>query len=177
MLMRYVVLWCVLFFFFFSSRRRHTRSLCDWSSDVCSSDLLEFRSDDLFWCYAFLHPALQGRGDIVLRVSGGHTRLSERVRAGAPGAMLHARHHVKAHELRCLLLAYFFLHTLVVADDVARRDRRVAPPVIQNQLAAPRLEGFQVGVAGRQIRAGSSPGDLHVAIEVEGIEVPGRLHS
>src|SRR5437588_3458406 len=27
--------------FFFSSRRRHTRSLCDWSSDVCSSDLKE----------------------------------------------------------------------------------------------------------------------------------------
>src|SRR5260221_1946314 len=26
-------------FFLFSSRRRHTRSLCDWSSDVCSSDL------------------------------------------------------------------------------------------------------------------------------------------
>src|SRR5260221_399131 len=33
---------CVYFpFFFFSSRRRHTRSLCDWSSDVCSSDLLK----------------------------------------------------------------------------------------------------------------------------------------
>src|SRR5215211_8013693 len=31
---------CVLSFFF-SSRRRHTRSLCDWSSDVCSSDLTE----------------------------------------------------------------------------------------------------------------------------------------
>src|SRR5260221_14062802 len=29
----------VLCGFFFSSRRRHTRSLCDWSSDVCSSDL------------------------------------------------------------------------------------------------------------------------------------------
>src|SRR5689334_24736070 len=27
------------FFFFFSSRRRHTRWNCDWSSDVCSSDL------------------------------------------------------------------------------------------------------------------------------------------
>src|SRR5436190_3346002 len=26
-------------FFLFPSRRRHTRSLCDWSSDVCSSDL------------------------------------------------------------------------------------------------------------------------------------------
>src|SRR5260370_38365800 len=35
---------CVLFgfgffVFFFSSRRRHTRFKCDWSSDVCSSDL------------------------------------------------------------------------------------------------------------------------------------------
>src|SRR5699024_11606723 len=28
------------FFFFFSSRRRHTRSKRDWSSDVCSSDLM-----------------------------------------------------------------------------------------------------------------------------------------
>src|SRR5206468_9583291 len=27
-------------FFFFSSRRRHTRSDRDWSSDVCSSDLV-----------------------------------------------------------------------------------------------------------------------------------------
>src|SRR5260221_2397643 len=26
------------YFILFSSRRRHTRSLCDWSSDVCSSD-------------------------------------------------------------------------------------------------------------------------------------------
>src|SRR6266496_2632666 len=30
---------CFSSFFFFSSRRRHTRSLRDWSSDVCSSDL------------------------------------------------------------------------------------------------------------------------------------------
>src|SRR2546430_5111482 len=32
-----------MFFFFFSSRRRHTRFDCDWSSDVCSSDLAEAR--------------------------------------------------------------------------------------------------------------------------------------
>src|SRR5207237_5953918 len=32
--------------FFFSSRRRHTRFKCDWSSDVCSSDLTHF-----FWVY------------------------------------------------------------------------------------------------------------------------------
>src|SRR2546429_4104227 len=29
-----------VFFFFFSSRRRHTRCSRDWSSDVCSSDLI-----------------------------------------------------------------------------------------------------------------------------------------
>src|SRR6266571_6981546 len=31
----------IFLFFFFSSRRRHTRLTCDWSSDVCSSDLTE----------------------------------------------------------------------------------------------------------------------------------------
>src|SRR2546427_4896135 len=31
-------------FFFFSSRRRHTRFDCDWSSDVCSSDLAARRA-------------------------------------------------------------------------------------------------------------------------------------
>src|SRR5437762_4131593 len=31
--------------FFFSSRRRHTRYIGDWSSDVCSSDLVRFRTD------------------------------------------------------------------------------------------------------------------------------------
>src|SRR5256886_15283185 len=38
------------FFFFFSSRRRHTRFDCDWSSDVCSSDLdhIGSASRDLF---------------------------------------------------------------------------------------------------------------------------------
>src|SRR5256885_9866152 len=39
--------------FFFSSRRRHTRLQGDWSSDVCSSDLLVAR--------AFRLPAASGR--------------------------------------------------------------------------------------------------------------------
>src|SRR2546430_4898019 len=34
-----------LFVFFFSSRRRHTRFDCDWSSDVCSSDLEGYSED------------------------------------------------------------------------------------------------------------------------------------
>src|SRR6266487_4273532 len=33
---------CFFFVFFFSSRRRHTRWTGDWSSDVCSSDLLAY---------------------------------------------------------------------------------------------------------------------------------------
>src|SRR2546430_17719237 len=33
-------MWLNSLFFFFSSRRRHTRFDCDWSSDVCSSDLI-----------------------------------------------------------------------------------------------------------------------------------------
>src|SRR3712207_7143543 len=32
-------------FFFFSSRRRHTRYWRDWSSDVCSSDLVAAAAD------------------------------------------------------------------------------------------------------------------------------------
>ena len=45
-------MWCISFrsfysfYFFFSSRRRHTRSDRDWSSDVCSSDLLKQLSED-----------------------------------------------------------------------------------------------------------------------------------
>src|SRR5690606_40583993 len=35
----------VLFRFFFSSRRRHTRFSRDWSSDVCSSDLIHPEQD------------------------------------------------------------------------------------------------------------------------------------
>src|SRR5690349_24356901 len=34
--------------FFFSSRRRHTRSLRDWSSDVCSSDLVDEKAGAVF---------------------------------------------------------------------------------------------------------------------------------
>src|SRR2546427_10307209 len=53
----------LFFFFFFSSRRRHTRFDCDWSSDVCSSDLptLHFRTHD-----ATLHATRLDRGDLHL---------------------------------------------------------------------------------------------------------------
>src|SRR5580693_6748164 len=47
------------FFFFFSSRRRHTRWNCDWSSDVCSSDLNDILFDYLDdFCTAYLDDIL-----------------------------------------------------------------------------------------------------------------------
>src|SRR5256886_4413305 len=46
--------------FFFSSRRRHTRFDCDWSSDVCSSDLEQARK-------AKLDPVI-GRDEEIRRV-------------------------------------------------------------------------------------------------------------
>src|SRR5207237_4559607 len=51
------VLSLLAFFFFCSSRRRHTRFKCDWSSDVCSSDLETGGSD-----HAVRHRIARGGG-------------------------------------------------------------------------------------------------------------------
>src|SRR3989475_166975 len=72
----FVFVTCFFFFFFFSSRRRHTRFDCDWSSDVCSSDLSPYRVNaDLkyhpptvygfFYLgggFAYVHAAGEGHG-------------------------------------------------------------------------------------------------------------------
>src|SRR2546430_9420864 len=42
-----MVLGSCVCYFFFSSRRRHTRFDCDWSSDVCSSDLIEMGNTEM----------------------------------------------------------------------------------------------------------------------------------
>src|SRR5256886_16137148 len=66
--------------FFFSSRRRHTRFDCDWSSDVCSSDLPAGQ----------LHVGT-GRTDdgytLVLGPAGAHVELSGRARYLADGTV------------------------------------------------------------------------------------------
>src|SRR5699024_11413382 len=48
---------------FFSSRRRHTRSKRDWSSDVCSSDLLNGKLR-----FASTLPALAASGGIATTI-------------------------------------------------------------------------------------------------------------
>src|SRR6266480_5067851 len=56
----------LFFFFFFSSRRRHTRLTCDWSSDVCSSDL-----DHVFAADVSLRQSFDG-GQTWASISGVH---------------------------------------------------------------------------------------------------------
>src|SRR5260370_10532473 len=58
--------------FFFSSRRRHTRFKCDWSSDVCSSDLPQTPS----WCWP---PC----SNCAMPQSKGKLRLRNRLFAGS----------------------------------------------------------------------------------------------
>src|SRR5688572_32415159 len=61
----------MFFFFFFSSRRRHTRFDCDWSSDVCSSDLTTYTavtSDDGTFTLRVQAPG--GKQDIDVRFDG-----------------------------------------------------------------------------------------------------------
>src|SRR5579859_6083427 len=66
--------------FFFSSRRRHTRFDCDWSSDVCSSDLQSGGAQGgQFW-------AQDLRSAIAARYSVGLSAASWGVLAAGPNA-------------------------------------------------------------------------------------------
>src|SRR6266496_2782537 len=63
------------FSFFFSSRRRHTRSLRDWSSDVCSSDLpqpKEYARAEAIYQRALAEPTLEMRADVLDRLADLH---------------------------------------------------------------------------------------------------------
>src|SRR2546430_6883445 len=61
----------LVFLFFFSSRRRHTRFDCDWSSDVCSSDLIDDASTDRS------RALLESYRDPRIRLLFNHTNLGQ----------------------------------------------------------------------------------------------------
>src|SRR2546430_7050197 len=75
---------------FFSSRRRHTRFDCDWSSDVCSSDLhqispaVKVRALDAFGNIAAGFPGAVG---IALGSNPGGATLSGTTPVGAVGGI------------------------------------------------------------------------------------------
>src|SRR5256886_604148 len=87
-------------FVFFSSRRRHTRFDCDWSSDVCSSDLTWTRPPPQCGHPYYMHDAIyaqpgalrlatRGQGDLI---DGAASRLSgmDRVLLSGIGTSWHA---------------------------------------------------------------------------------------
>src|SRR5207245_4229467 len=71
------------FAFFFSSRRRHTRCYRDWSSDVCSSDLVT--AAQILNVKAFLLSICAAVTFTVLLVSGNTMAMSVRERVREVG--------------------------------------------------------------------------------------------
>src|SRR5207253_5561114 len=100
-------------FFFFSSRRRHTRWPRDWSSDVCSSDLLPSpKSSRTAW-----HP---GGRSARLRLSVRNP--ADRVLA-AHARLLHAAPQIACHEL-----ATPIAETKLHSARILRRAPETRPP-------------------------------------------------
>src|SRR5438094_10517304 len=79
--------------FFFSSRRRHTRSYGDWSSDVCSSDLLgDVMTTPRACCNT--------RGPVVTSPNGSHSaKRSEERRVGKECRASDAEHWQKKRRI------------------------------------------------------------------------------
>src|SRR2546430_17050088 len=78
-------------FFFFSSRRRHTRFDCDWSSDVCSSDL---DARVAGWRRSLARAENAGGGRPGARARARRRRSEER-RGGEEGRSRWAPYHLK----------------------------------------------------------------------------------
>src|SRR5947207_3740041 len=133
----------LFFFFFFSSRRRHTRSLCDWSSDVCSSDLLGLfvRAQWAPACNLALAVAPSGTAPLVARrnagVLGGSRQVGGLVDAHLPGAAAGQSEQSSAtpHALYCLLCR---ARRRVGARKAAPADKPASPLGMARRRAGPR---------------------------------------
>src|SRR5258707_15746160 len=108
---------CVGFVFFFSSRRRHTRYWRDWSSDVCSSDLLR-------------------------RPRGENQQLGG-LQAGSEFVQLHVPRRYSGDALPFLEDSFQALE--IVADDVLNR-KQPHPNAVFRQCENRRLRAIQNGV-------------------------------
>src|SRR2546430_15048431 len=108
-----------MMYFFFSSRRRHTRFDCDWSSDVCSSDLTRHRPAPA--------PQILGQGPQADRAPAGvdTSRVLERQGAQASG--------LRPIKLRSIALRPALKRTDPVLEhgDLERRDLTLAHPALQ----------------------------------------------
>src|SRR5580765_5090031 len=138
----------------FVGRNRRVRAQRARADDVAVRDL---RSWNLRRRRLRSHPCVHGDDHI------------ERARAVAAATVAHARHHEQSHRVACALGR--LPHALVVVDRVLRRNARIAPAVIHEELPAARRELRQIGVDG--VQAGRRPvssGD--VGVVVEGLRIP-----
>ena len=97
---------------------------------------------------------------------------SERVRARAAVAVLHARHHVKAHERIRVVLPHLRDDSVVIVHRVQRRNRRIIPAVIHNQFSAPRFEWPQIRIGRVQRACSFFVGGFQSASSRKGFVIP-----
>src|SRR5260221_1783253 len=106
-----------------SSRRRHTRSLCDWSSDVCSSDLFFVAA---YQCNAGLPPATPKGGRAPPHfLCAGHCAASKRPLPPHPRRLLAAERSAgrpaKHGDSECYRLCLILRDRVVGAGSASRR--------------------------------------------------------
>src|SRR2546421_7954609 len=155
--------------FFFSSRRRHTRSDRDWSSDVCSSDLVVFglyagkkgNGLNLYWRRVGLNGLSRRARSVRLHQLGApstsHSRISRRRRMENKIILLvEDDPRDEALILRALRKSNAASETTVARDGeealdylfgtgaYAGRDLSVMPQVVLLDLKLPKADGLEV---------------------------------
>src|SRR5256886_12674796 len=142
-------------FFFFSSRRRHTRFDCDWSSDVCSSDLLMPEMDGFETCRRIKASATWREIPIVFLTA--KTDTGDIVRAFELGAVDYVAKPFNAHELLARVNTHLTLAHLHRENE--RLLLNVLPASIANKLKQ------QVGIIDRKsTRLNSSHSQISYAV-------------
>src|SRR5205085_4468838 len=120
----------VIFFFFFSSRRRHTRFDCDWSSDVCSSDLTNSTSAVRFLGIASVSLIARNATSLVLSLNC----------CSFTGGSQSKIPNLKSKMVRCLRDVLVASPGTIHDDDPIGRQRRREPHDVRDALG-----GFECG--------------------------------
>src|SRR5256886_5404724 len=129
-----------VFFFVFSSRRRHTRFDCDWSSDVCSSDLVELLAE------LGLGRSIVGQGRVEEILSSRPAELRALVEDAAGLGVFKRRRH--RAELKLARVAT----QVERAQDVEKEVRARIRPLVLQATAAARAEKLSAEVAALESR-------------------------
>src|SRR3989454_6589326 len=142
-------------FFFFSSRRRHTRLQGDWSSDVCSSDLL----------------IVLGGGYVGLEFGQAYRRFGSRVTIIEHGSQLLSREDHDVSEEMQRILSAEGVECLVAAQTlhVHGRSGKDVTVTVRTAAGEQRIEGSDILVA-----AGRTPNTAGIGLGEAGGELDAR---